>query len=153
MTKSDEPAVSSSGMPLGRFDMGAFPVGDGATEGAAIEISFPADSTSLEILRSVIGRASRIAGFSYDGIEDFAMAVDEAATLLIESKPSDLVLRLSGVRSSGRLEVMVTAHEPAKTLSLTELREGYRWDVLQALCEEVWWGDTGTAIGLAQSTR
>lgn len=122
-------------------------------EGSPIELSFPAHPTSLEILRSVVGRAARIAGFSYDGIEDFAMAVDEAATLLFESDPYDVTLTISGMRPAGRLEVVVTARDPTKALSLADLREGYRWDVLQALCEEVRWIDTGTAIGLAQSTR
>lgn len=154
MTASDESAVSFQDDRRGRIGIGAMsslPVrGD---KGVAIQISFPAQASSLEILRSVIGRASRIAGFSYDGIEDFAMAVDEAATLLIEGHPSELILTLRGMEASGRLEVQMAAQDPTKALSLPELRDGYRWDILQALCEEVWWVETGTAIGLAQSTR
>lgn len=156
MATSDESAASFRGYRLRRDPLGdvsALPVAGGKTQGVAIEISFPAQATSLEILRSVIGRASRIAGFSYDGIEDFAMAVDEAATLLIESHPSDLTLTLRGMDAAERLEVRVSAHGQTKALSMAELRDGYRWDVLQALCEEVWWDETGTAIGLAQSTR
>lgn len=154
MTTNDESAASFLGFgrkPVG--GVGALPVEGDKSEGGAIEISFPAQATSLEILRSVIGRASRIAGFSYDGIEDFAMAVDEAATLLIESHPRDLVLTLRGMDPAQRLEVRVSAQDPTKALSMSDLRDGYRWDVIQALCEEVWWEDTGTAIGLAQSTR
>lgn len=152
MTTNDESAASF--LRFGRNPLGGVGALDGGeSEGVAIEISFPARATSLEILRSVIGRASRIAGFSYDGIEDFAMAVDEAATLLIESHPRDLVLTLRGMDPAERLEVRVSAQDPTKALSMAELRDGYRWDVLQALCEEVWWDETGTAIGLAQSTR
>lgn len=155
MTRSDESAVSFQADRLGRRRLGAMSALSvpGDDKGAAIEISFPAHASSLEIVRSVIGRASRIAGFSYDGIEDFAMAVDEAATLLIESHPSDLILSLRGMEASDRLEVEISAQDPTKVLSLPELRDGYRWDVLQALCEEVWWVETGTAIGLSQSTR
>lgn len=153
---SDESASSFHGHRFPRnppASGGALSVVGGKTEGATIEISFPAHASSLEILRSVIGRASRIAGFSYDGIEDFAMAVDEAATLLIESRPSDLTLTLRGMDAAERLEVRVSAHGQTKALSMAELRDGYRWDVLEALCEEVWWDEAGTTIGLAQSTR
>lgn len=156
MTKSDDSAISMSGSQLPRqrpAGVGALPAGERTKEGAAIEMSFPAEKASLEILRSVIGRASRISGFSYDGIEDFALAVDEAATLLIESHPSDLVLTLTGMHPAERLEVLVSAQGSTKALSLAELRRGYRWDVLQALCEHVWWEDAGTSIGLAQSIR
>lgn len=156
MTKGDESAVSFQENHLRQTPLrgvSPLPVVGGQSEGAAIEISFPAQAASLEILRSVIGRASRISGFSYDGIEDFAMAVDEAATLLIESHPRDLILTLRGMETSERLEVRVSAQDPTKAMSMAELRDGYRWDVLQALCEEVWWDEIGTAIGLAQSTR
>lgn len=156
MTASDGSAVSFRAnhlLPGVRLGLGGVPVDGDTTERGAIEMCFPAQATSLEILRSVIGRASRIAGFSYDGIEDFAMAVDEAVTLLIESHPSDLILTLTGMDSSERLEVRVSAQEPTKALSLAEMRDGYRWEVLQTLCEEVWWDDVGTTIGLAQSTR
>lgn len=123
-------------------------------EGATIEISFPAGYFSLEILRSVIGRASRIAGFSYDGIEDFSMAVDEAARLLIETRPRELVLTvLTDMAPTERIEVLVWAHDSTKTLHPADLRADYRWDLLQTLCEEVWWEEVGTAIGLAQSRR
>jgi hypothetical protein len=128
--------------------------GVGQPAEGAIDISIPADLISLEILRSVVGRASRMAGFSYDGIEDFALAVDEAATLLLETCPRDLALTLTtGLGRTERLEALVSAHDPTKSLILADLREDYRWDVLEALCEEVWWEDVGTSIGLAQSTR
>lgn len=147
-----EPLISSRGR-IGRFRATAsFP--QGPAEGATIEISFPAETDSLEILRSVIGRASRMAGFSYDGIEDFALAVDEAATLLIETCPRDLVLRvLTGLGPAERMEVLLSANDPTKSLYPAELRADYRWDVLESLCEDVWWEDIGTSIGLSQSTR
>lgn len=149
MRNTDEPAVSYPRLPGSGSSVEPL---ENRSEGS-ISITLRADSASFEILRSVIGRAARIAGFSYDGIEDFAMAVDEAAMLLIESSPRDLLLNLSGMHPSGRLEVLVTARDPTKALSLDELRAGYRWDVLCALCEQVWWHEAGVSIGLAQSTR
>lgn len=125
-----------------------------ALDGGSIEIRFPAEWAVLDLLRTVIGRVSHMAGFSYDGIEDFSMAVGEAATLLIESKPAELAVTVSGMSSGGRpLLVVVKAREPTKALSLSELRQGYRWDLLAALCEHIWWEEAGLAIGLAQTAR
>lgn len=145
----------------GRFGVAAPSVFD---REASIQARLPAQRGSLEILRSIVGRAARQSGFSYDGIEDFAMAVDEAARILIESHPVELALTIRGLppepvldRGLGSvlpvLDVVVASQDPTKTLSLAELRAGYRWDVLQALCEKVRWEEPGIAIGLIQPAR
>lgn len=118
-----------------------------------IQVRIPVAESFLQILRSVVGRASRIAGFSYDGIEDFSLAVDEAAVLLMETNPRTLMLTLTRVNGIDRLLAEVSATEPTKSPALWGPDSDLRWEVLGALCDEVWWVDGKTAIGLAQAAR
>lgn len=121
----------------------------------AIDVSVPGTEAFVEVLRGVIGRATRVAGFTFDGIEDFALAVDEAAVLLMETSPVRLHLRVLDVgpgRSS--LTALITAEELDGSWPPTDLESSTRWQILATLCERVWLLDTGdVGIGLTQSVR
>ncbi|MFP3914207.1 MAG: hypothetical protein ACLFWM_04980 [Actinomycetota bacterium] len=123
------------------------------TESVAMELSISAVPTALDVLRSATGRLSHTMGFSYSGIEDLTMAVDEAATILLTTSPRELGLAVTRPRFDGPLHLTVTAGEPTKSLDLGELRAGYRWQLLEVLCEDVGWADAGTAIELVQTVR
>jgi hypothetical protein len=126
-----------------------------ASEDAIIEVRVPGSQDFLEILRSVVGRATRMAGFSFDGIEDFALAVDEAAVLLLSSEPTVLHLTTSPVAAGvSRIGVLISVTAPQGAWPPPELGSDTRWQVLEAICEEVWILDDGrVGIGLAQSVR
>lgn len=125
---------------------------DPAPDGV-IDVSVPGSDAFLEILRGVMGRATRVAGFSYDGIEDFALAVDESAVLLMEVGPSRLRLRVSDPEAS-RLTALVTVEGSHGPWPPSDLEVNTRWQILSALCEEVWLLDSGqVGIGLTQSVR
>lgn len=120
-----------------------------------LEVTVPGSDKFLEILRGVVGRCTRIAGFTYDGIEDLALAVDEAAVLLLESRPARIQLIITGVASgtaSVRVQLLVADSRlpwPPEGISATS-----RWQVISALCESVWLLEgTQAGIGLEQTVR
>lgn len=121
-----------------------------------VALRVPGEDRFLELLRGVVGRAARISGFSFSGIEDFSLAVDEAAVLLLEHQPTDIDLHLEEVGETGdRLVAIVSLNNPAQEWPPTrDLGTDMRWQVLNALCEQVWVVDgESPGIGLAQSIR
>lgn len=116
-------------------------------------VQVPGKDRFLEVLRAVVGRVARINGFTFSGIEDFSLAVDEAAVLLLGEEPEGLNLRLFD--SEGKVTAVVSVRGPeVKWPPGHDLSEDMRWQVLDALCEEVWLvnGDE-RGIGLTQSVR
>lgn len=121
-----------------------------------ITLQVPGQDRFLGLVRGVVGRAAQISGFTYSGIEDFSLAVDEAAVLLLEKAPISLSLRICDIgQSSKRISAIVSVHEPGEAWPPShDLGSDMRWQVLTALCEEVWLVDGDEAgIGLAQSIR
>lgn len=121
-----------------------------------VTLQVPGQDRFLELVRSVVGRVARISGFTYSGIEDFSLAVDEAAVLLLEKIPTSLNLRISEIgEGTKRITAIVSVHEPGEAWPPShDLGSDMRWQVLTALCEEVWLVDGDEAgIGLAQSIR
>lgn len=118
-----------------------------------VVVQVPGEDRFLEVLRAVVGRVARINGFTFSGIEDFSLAVDEAAVLLLGQGPRRLNLRLSDGAGKVTAVVSVLGAEVDWPPS-HDLAEDMRWQVLDALCEEVWLvaGDE-RGIGLAQSVR
>lgn len=121
---------------------------------ADVVLQVPGENRYLELLRSAVGRVTRIAGFTYAGIEDFALAVDEAAVLLLELEPSCLRLRMSEI-DSGKLTAVVSIQGTERPWPPGhDLASDMRWQVLAALSEEVWLVDESEkGIGLAQTVR
>lgn len=119
----------------------------------AVEIRIPASASFVELLRGTAGRVARLAGMTYNGVEDFALAVDEVAVLLMESGPAEMSMSISP-RESGGLSVRVTAVTPTEKWPPEDLESDTRWRVIGAMCEQVWLLDDGrVGIGLAQSVR
>lgn len=121
-----------------------------------ITLQVPGQDRFLGLVRGVVGRAAQIGGFTYSGIEDFSLVVDEAVVLLLEKEPRQLTLRLGEVaESSGRITVVVTVQDAKDDWPPAhDLGQDMRWQVLDALCEEVWLVEgSDPGIGLAQSRR
>lgn len=121
---------------------------------ADVVLKVPGENRYLELLRSAVGRVARISGFTYAGIEDFALAVDEAAVLLLEHEPACLRLRMSAT-DSGKLTAVISVENAERQWPPGhDLSADMRWQVLAALSEDVWLVEgSETGIGLAQTVR
>lgn len=129
---------------LEMVDLTVHPVG-------TIDFRVPATSDPVSMLRGIVGRVARGIGFTYDGIEDFALAIEEAALLLLDTRPAHLSLHLQ-THPGGMVAVLIT-EDAAKSLSVPELRADYRWDVLETLCDSVELQGPGDSLSLAQRVR
>lgn len=118
-----------------------------------MELRVPGSAQYLQTIRTVVGRAGHLLGFSFDGIEDLALATDEASGLLIDGSSTSLCLSFESL-SSGGLEVRIVTAERIPNWPPDNLRDDTRWQILSALSERVWpiTGET-SGIGLSQSTR
>lgn len=119
----------------------------------SVEIRIPASGSFVELLRGTAGRVARLAGMTYNGVEDFALAVDEVSVLLLESKPAEMTMSISP-EESGSLSVSVTAVAPTERWPPDDLESDTRWQVIGAMCERMWLLDDGrVGIGLSQTVR
>lgn len=119
-----------------------------------IEVTVPGDDRFLEVLRAAVGRAAHISGFTFDGIEDLALIVNEAAVLLLESHPTSIRLSAAGVRpGTGAISAEITAAGSGSPWPPHGLASSMRWKVMSTLCESVWLLEAGTGVGLRQSVR
>jgi hypothetical protein len=119
--------------------------------GVRIELTTPGADAYLEVIRAVVGRAARLAGYSFDGIEDLVLAVDEAAALLLSTQPESVRLRI--VDADGGLEAMLHVRDPQHRWPPEAVSEHTGWQVLHALCERVWIASPQPGIGLFQGLR
>lgn len=122
-------------------------------DGLEMELKVPGSAEYLQTIRTVVGRAGHLLGFSFDGIEDLALATDEASSLLIEGSPASLSLSFRSLDSGG-LEVRIVTSGRIPNWPPDNLLDDTRWQILSALSERVWPinGET-SGIGLSQSTR
>jgi hypothetical protein len=129
------------------------PTAKSRAPGTLVEISVPASGNFIELLRGTAGRVARIAGMTYNGIEDFSLAVDEAAVLLLESQPTAMTMSISLGQGTG-LVVRLATISPRREWPPDDLESDTRWRIIGAMCEEMWLLDgDNTGIGLAQSVR
>lgn len=112
---------------------------DAATRGTgelpALEITIPGETGFLEVLRGVAARVGHIARFTYDGVEDVALSVNEAASLVMRAQPAELHARL--VIHPDRVVAEVRGRNPAREWPLPRLQSATAWQILVALCDEV----------------
>ncbi len=115
--------------PWGRAaGTGASPLSD------AVEITLPASSVYLSVLRTATaGLAARL-DFTLDEIEDLRIAVDEACAMLLPQAIPDADLTCLFVLSDNALDVSVRV---PTTRGTQPERETFSWTVLTALAGEV----------------
>ncbi|MEX1005572.1 MAG: hypothetical protein WD990_13570 [Acidimicrobiia bacterium] len=116
-----------------------------------IELTTPGTDAYLEVIRAVVGRSARLAGFSFDGVEDLVLAADEAAVLLLSTRPEALRLRIAGAHDG--VEVLLHVRDPELRWPPEAMAEHTGWQVLHALCERVWIASPHPGIGLFQGLR
>ncbi|MGH3497610.1 MAG: ATP-binding protein [Nocardioidaceae bacterium] len=100
----------------------------------AIEMTVPADSAYLSVLRTAAaGLAARL-NFTLDDIEDLRIAVDEACSMLLAQAAGDSRMHCSFVLTDDSVTVSVSAHAPNPKVPS---RNGFAWTVLTALATKV----------------
>ena len=110
-----------------------------------IDLRVPARPEFLHVARSVVGAAALRHDFTYEGLDDLRLAVDEAGTRLVLAAPDrNLLLRFS---PRGRMvEIVLSVDVGLPGFPSDEEREGVAWTVIEALVDEVDAGsDDGTA--------
>ena len=114
----------------------------GAAGADAVQVTLPASSAYLSVLRTATaGLAARL-DFTLDDIEDLRIAVDEACAILLPQVAPRAELRCDFVLDGDGIVITVSA--PTTRGSLPE-RETFSWTVLTALAGEV---DAGVGEGL-----
>lgn len=120
-----------------------------------VELRVPGSESYLRMIRTVAGQVAHAVGFSYNGIEDFALAVDEAAVILLEYAPSVLEVSITQVAEpNASVSVELVARDASGDWPPADLYTDTRWQILSTVCERVWVVDGGGhGIGLSQTTR
>ncbi|HZD61012.1 MAG TPA: hypothetical protein VE439_11260 [Anaerolineae bacterium] len=102
-----------------------------------IEISLPARKEYARLLRLAAAGISSRMNFSFDGLEDLKIGLDEAYLLAIndpEQRNFDVVFEVYG----DRLEVLVTGLGSAETLE-EELSQKFGFSILNSVMDKVEW--------------
>ena len=131
------------------------PASSGNKTESPVELRVPGSESYLRMIRTVAGQVAHSVGFSYNGIEDFALAVDEAAVILLEYAPSALEVSITQVAEpNSSVLVELVARDATGDWPPADLHADTRWQILSTVCERVWIVDGGGhGIGLAQTTR
>lgn len=99
-------------------------------------VDVPPRSEYLHVLRAVVaGMAARL-DFSYDGIDDLKIAVDEACAQLLDASPDATTLSLELIPSDGGLEILVSVDGAATAWPPERFEDSLAWQVLSALADE-----------------
>lgn len=123
---------------------------NGADPGDAqvLEVAIPGQSNYLEVLRGIAARVGHIARFTYDGVEDLALAITEAASITIRSGAQRVTARLLIIDDGVAVELHgagLNGQWPA-----SGLRTNTSWQILEALCDELRLLDDGVSFQQAR---
>jgi serine/threonine-protein kinase RsbW len=102
--------------------------------GSPVEIRVNADSSQLPLLRIVAETVALSVDLTVDEASDVRLAVDEAASLLIEMAVPDAVLgiRFAAERTALRVRLATVAAAPQPPD-----HDGFGWQILQRLIDSV----------------
>lgn len=127
-----------------RRDTVAEPNWNGSGDLQLLEVTIPGQTNYLEILRGVAARAGHIARFTYDGVEDLALAMTETASIVMRSEPQRVEARL--VIEADHVEVSARGIEPNREWPTPGMLTHTSWQILLALCDELTLLDDGVAF-------
>ena len=131
------------------------PDDEGVDLSDSMAVCIPASHQHLDVLRFAVGRAASATGFTFDGIEDLALAISESAALLLEYTPRELCLEIQGVRAdSDQLTIGLTMVPPRYLWPPASLTDELRWKILGVVTEthEIITGER-TGISIRQHVR
>jgi hypothetical protein len=103
-----------------------------------VHLTVPAHAEYVDVIRTVVGRQAHRLGFSFDGIEDVCLAVDEATVLLLSLAPRADRIEVAAALVDSSIEVLLgVSVGEAVTWPPRSLDDDVRWQVLRALADEV----------------
>lgn len=105
-----------------------------ATNGDLVELSVPASSAYLAVLRTTSAGLGARLGLTLDDIEDLRIAVDEACAMLLPIAAARANLQCRFELHDDALEVVVTVEAQRTELPAPD---SFAWTVLSALAGEV----------------
>lgn len=119
-----------------------------------ITLTIPAQAAYVHLLRAVVSSAAAKQGLGIDAIDDFTLAVDEAAAKLITtaSRPNRIFMQVFTDETMLRATLSSDADEGGWPPS--GFREGLSWQVLRGLTDEAEYvsRDGHPAISIAKVT-
>ena len=98
-----------------------------------IELTLPADSRLLRLVRLVASGLASTAGFDVDQLEDLRIAVDEAVAALLEGGDGSRLALSFAIDDSS---VTMTGQTPANLAGLDGERLDISRQILDAVCDE-----------------
>lgn len=115
-----------------------------AGDSTVLEVAIPGQSHYVEVLRGVSARVGHIAGFTYDGVEDLALAMTEAASIVMRSGAR----RVEALLVVGPDAVQIQVHGTGMNgqWPVSGLRTNTSWQILEALCDELRLLDDGVSF-------
>jgi serine/threonine-protein kinase RsbW len=115
----------------------------------------PATSSHVHLLRTVAAGACASLGLSYDDIEDVRLAVAEAASQLLQTRPpagNAIVMRLAHADDRLQVSVLLAGPSAPDADRLGAATDGsLAWVVLQALGDDVRVMEDGEGVGIGFS--
>jgi len=112
-----------------------------------VEITVPASSEHLRILRLVSSSLAASIGLDVDRLDDLRIAVDELSSLLIEHAPPGARLRLTLTGEQGQLVAEGALHEDAPVRTVDPVSQL----ILDGL--DIEWSSDGTFFRLVAPGR
>jgi serine/threonine-protein kinase RsbW len=118
-----------------------------------IRVSVPARADMLHLLRSVTASVGARMSMPLDLVEDLRIAVDEAATLLLDRSERHASFELELVSAERSLRVLVRLSPAAWDGSDEALRSSWPWRVIDGVTEDATIERTedGVAIGFTRT--
>ncbi|HYH28641.1 MAG TPA: ATP-binding protein [Actinomycetota bacterium] len=104
--------------------------------GASVSVAVPARPDFVSVLRSVTAGVAARLDYSFDGIDDLRIAVDEACAQLLAAAPHAGELRLRLTPDEGGLEVVASISADGVQWPPPNVEASLAWQILAALADE-----------------
>lgn len=101
----------------------------------AVTLSLPPRPESLHVIRSVTTTVAASTDMPLDVVEEFAVAVDEAATMLLTAGGVSQALRVDLVVEGEELRAEVSGDEPSAQWPPPGFEDGFAWRVMSSLTD------------------
>jgi hypothetical protein len=101
----------------------------------AVTLSLPPRPELLHVIRSVTTSVAASTEVPFDLVEEFSVAVDEAATMLLTAGGVREALRVDLVIEGEELRAEVSGDQPSAQWPPPEFEEGFAWRVMSTLTD------------------
>jgi hypothetical protein len=118
----------------------------------AVTLSLPPRPELLHVIRSVTTSVAASTEMPLDAVEEFCIAVDEAATMLLSAGGVREALRVDLVVDGDELRAEVSGDETSLDWPPARFEEGFAWRVLSTLTDtqELTHGQEGPRVRLGK---